>query len=274
MHRRWRARGATSTSSRWGCSWWSASPRCCCSSTTASSTPAPRRRALATQQDSTSWQRTRRAGLRSRPSRPSARSSNRAPPPPTPWTRRGSPSCRRRSRRRARQAKGSQDELTKLRNSQKQTDSDRSGLLSRIDSLQKERDQLRQQLNAYNVQQTPQQKQLDDERKASASQAEELTRLRNENATLRSPKATVRNSPSLQEVTQSLRRWRSPVRAQELQVCRAIDAGVDRNGAGDSGPARTGVDWLAPDSCRTHRARTSPLRCTTRRSPAALSYRC
>jgi hypothetical protein len=117
------------------------------------------------------------------------------------------------------QAKGSEDELTKLRNSQKQTDADRSGLLSRIDALQKERDQLRQQLNSYSVQQTPKassssagddraatlQKQLDDERRTSASQAEEITRLRNENTTLRNAAATkgaaAATVPSLQELT-------------------------------------------------------------------------
>jgi hypothetical protein len=117
------------------------------------------------------------------------------------------------------QAKGNEDELTKLRNSQKQTDADRSGLLSRIDALQKERDQLRQQLNNYSVQQTQPkgsssagddrastlQKQLDDEKRTSASQAEELTRLRNENATLRNAAAAkgaaVGTVPSLQELT-------------------------------------------------------------------------
>ena len=132
------------------------------------------------------------------------------------------------------QAKGSQDELTKLRNSQKQTDSDRSGLLSRIDALQKERDDLRQQLNAYNVQQTPQQKatpstandervatlqkQLDDERKTSASRAEEITRLRDENGALRSKAsaspATLPSASTPQDVTQA---FAEGVRAYELK---------------------------------------------------------
>ncbi len=138
------------------------------------------------------------------------------------------------------QAKGSQDELAKLRDSQKQTDSDRSGLLGRIDSLQRERDQLRQQLNAYNVQQTPQQKgtpsnandervtalqrQLDDERKTSAGQAEELTRFRTENTTLRNTivKSTV---PSPQELTKI---YTEGVRAYELRDFRTAAFSMER----------------------------------------------
>jgi hypothetical protein len=112
--------------------------------------------------------------------------------------------------------------------------------LGRIDALQKERDSLRQQLNSYSVQQTQPkgsssagddraatlQKQLDDERRTSASQAEELTRLRNENATLRNAAAgkgatTQRPVPSLQDLTKA---YTDGVRAFELDPKNALSA--------------------------------------------------
>jgi chromosome segregation ATPase len=129
------------------------------------------------------------------------------------------------------QAKGSQDELSKARKDQELQRLDRSGLLKQIDAVTQERDRLRQQVNANSVQQaqpkggastayderaTALQKQLDDERKTSATQAEEITRLRNENMTLRNATkgAVQRAVPTVQELTKD---YTDGVRAFELK---------------------------------------------------------
>jgi hypothetical protein len=163
----------------------------------------------------------------------------------------------------ARQAeKGTQDELARLRASQKQTDSDRSGLLTRIDTLQKERDDLRQQLNAYNVQQTTQQrpsstandervaalqKQLDDERKTSQSRADEITKLRTENAALRNaaPKTgATRAVPSLRDVTtaftEGVRNFElKDFKAASVSLRSALEFQQERTAAGEESPKET-----------------------------------
>jgi len=169
------------------------------------------------------------------------------------------------------QAKGSEDELTKIRAGQKQTDSDRSGLLTRIDALQKERDQLRQQVNAYSVQQaqpkgstptandermTVLQKQLEDERRTSATQLEELTRLRNENASLRNPKsgAAVTPPPSAQELTKA---YVDGVRSFELKDFKA--ATVSLAVALTFHLARTSAGQAAPKEVRLSGTRFVPF---------------
>jgi len=138
------------------------------------------------------------------------------------------------------QAKGSQDELAKLRKDQELGASDRGGLLKQIDALRQEktqaineRDKLQAQLNAVQKSQYPTQsqspqpddraatlqRQLDDERKRATDALAEVARLRNENAALRSSKSDPTPTPpasnvSVQDLTKA---FSDGVRAYDLK---------------------------------------------------------
>jgi hypothetical protein len=130
------------------------------------------------------------------------------------------------------QAKGSQDELFKLKKAQELQQLDRGGLLKQIDALTQERDRLRQQLGAYQnpaQQKAPSspatQRPADDAGRTAANAADDVGR-RTDGTPVAASAATAaaaRPVPTAQELTKA---FTDGVRAFELKNYRAASSSL------------------------------------------------
>ena len=126
------------------------------------------------------------------------------------------------------QAKGSQDELAKLKKDRELSDSDRGRLLGQVESLQKQLTQVTAERDKLQTQKPPApqtgpddrtqlQAQLQDERKRSAEAAAEITRLKGElSAALKNAGAPASSGSSTATVQDVTRAFTEGVRAYDL----------------------------------------------------------